>query len=339
MFEGETANCAWLKAAKALLNSSASDQVSRLGDTKEILHASISITNPRDRWVFSRTPSISPAFSIVEVFWILSGRNDAAYLNHWNPRLTKYQGDTVTYPGAYGHRLRYHFGVDQIERAYKTLSKNPESRQVVLQLWDPREDLPDTDGNPKSADIPCNVCSMPKVRDGKLVWLQVMRSNDIYRGLPYNIVQFTMLQEILAGWLGLEPGAYHHISDSLHVYDSDLKYFDLEEDGVSHDNIESLALPKSVSVPAINQLSDIFERLAYGSITKMEFVAIGVNDYIPDSYKNLLWIAMADSARRRKWFEEMELVVGRCKNEALLQLWDNWMRRFDTNNRGQPPIT
>jgi len=68
-------------------------------------------------------------------------------------------------------------------------------------------------------DIPCNIVSHLLVRDGRLDWLQVMRSNDLMWGLPYNIVQFTSMQEIMAGWLGVDVGAYTHISDSLHVYE------------------------------------------------------------------------------------------------------------------------
>ena len=50
-----------------------------------------------------------------------------------------------------------------------------------------------------------------------------MRSNDIFRGLPYNFVQFTSMQEILAGWLKINVGSYNHVSDSLHIYERDLK--------------------------------------------------------------------------------------------------------------------
>jgi len=57
------------------------------------------------------------------------------------------------------------------------------------------------------------------IRRGKLEWLQVMRSNDAVWGLPYNFIQFTSLQEILAGWLGVPIGSYNHVSDSLHVYE------------------------------------------------------------------------------------------------------------------------
>ena len=63
---------------------------------------------------------------------------------------------------------------------------------------------------------------MLKVRDGALEWTQILRSNDVFRGLPYNFVQFTMMQEIMAGWLNLRVGSYNQLSDSLHIYDSDI---------------------------------------------------------------------------------------------------------------------
>ena len=41
----------------------------------------------------------------------------------------------------------------------------------------------------------------------------------MFLGVPHNFVQFTCIQEVLAGWLGVECGSYNQISDSLHVYD------------------------------------------------------------------------------------------------------------------------
>ncbi len=57
------------------------------------------------------------------------------------------------------------------------------------------------------------------IRRGRLEWLQIMRSNDLVWGLPYNIVQFTSMQEIVAGWLDIDVGTYNQVSDSLHVYE------------------------------------------------------------------------------------------------------------------------
>ena len=64
-------------------------QPSRGGGTKEILHAAITINDPRQRWVSSRQSPLNVAFAIAEVVWIMTGRNDLAFLKAWNSRLPK----------------------------------------------------------------------------------------------------------------------------------------------------------------------------------------------------------------------------------------------------------
>ena len=101
----------------------------RNGQTKELTHVCMSISDPTQRWVERRKPAISPAFAIAELVMIMNGSDEAALLNAWNPALPKYQGKYDRYPGSYGKRLRYSFGFDQINRAYDVLKNNPESRQ------------------------------------------------------------------------------------------------------------------------------------------------------------------------------------------------------------------
>ena len=86
------------------------------------------------------------AFALAEVVWIMRGRNDSAFLNYFNRQLPLRAGHGATYNGAYGQRLRAAFGFDQLERAYLALRHNPNSRQVVLQIWNPQRDLPDQTG-------------------------------------------------------------------------------------------------------------------------------------------------------------------------------------------------
>src|SRR5438876_3201584 len=73
-------------------------------------------------------------------------------------------------------------------------------------------------GSPRSKDVPCNLVSHLLLRGNKLNWLQVFRSNDLFWGIPYNFVEFTAIQEVMAGWLGVELGEYNHVSNSLHAY-------------------------------------------------------------------------------------------------------------------------
>jgi thymidylate synthase len=49
-----------------------------------------------------------------------------------------------------------------------------------------------------------------------------MRSNDVFLGLPYDVFNFTMLQELMAVELGIELGSYIHFAASLHLYETDV---------------------------------------------------------------------------------------------------------------------
>lgn len=326
-FESDSADGVWRKAARALLREDIwKQQVSRCGETREILRASFGITDPRQRWVTSRAPGMSPAFAIAEVFWILAGRNDAAFLNYWNPGLPRFAGYTTTYHGAYGHRIRKGYGFDQLELAYRTLESNQESRQAVIQIWDPREDLPRNGGCPTAPDIPCNLCSMLKVRNGTLEWTQIMRSNDLFRGTPYNFVQFTTLQEIVAGWLGLAVGTYHQVSDSLHIYENDLETFGIDHRVVRVINKDNLSLTWEDFQPVLNEMLELLSRLSEDDLRRVDIRHMK-NVELPDGYRNLLLVAAADSARRRGWYDEMDDFMESCSNTMLLTVWQKWLQR------------
>ena len=152
-FSGQTADDVWLAIADTFLNGGHSEarpvaQSSRAGDTHELLHATLSIEDPRQRWVTAGEPAINPSFALAEVIWILGGRNDSAFLTYFNRQLPQFAGEGPTFHGAYGHRLRKRTSFDQLERAYFALNGSPESRQVVLQIWDAEIDFPLADGRP-----------------------------------------------------------------------------------------------------------------------------------------------------------------------------------------------
>ncbi len=324
-FEGNCADDVWRKAAAALLNfDMPAQQDSRFGNIHEILHASLHIHNPKNRWVHSRHPGINPAFAIAEVFWILSGSNESSCINFWNPALPRYAGVGERYHGAYGFRLRSQFGFDQIVKAYEALRDTPNSRQVVLQIWDATADFPIDGGNPVAPDIPCNICSMLKLRAGKLDWAQIMRSNDIYRGTPYNIVQFTMLQEIMSGWLECDVGDYVQFCDSMHIYEKDMQEFSI---GPATQNIlstDNLAFPKKESDEIISEMIRLLGELTHDSLSEPELSNLLDSNGLPEGYKNMLLIAGADSARRRGWSHAASAIAKNCNNPALTTSWEKW---------------
>jgi thymidylate synthase len=327
-FQGRTADEVWQKAADAFRAGDCfTAQTSRAGGTRELLHAAFSIYEPKQRWIVSREPPLNIAFALAEVVWIMAGRNDAAFLNYFNSQLPRFAGNCKTYHGAYGHRLRRHFGIDQLERAYLILKNKPYSRQVVLQLWDVKSDLPDDDGREKSPDVPCNVLSMLKVRDGKLEWTQIMRSNDLFRGLPHNIVQFTCLQEIIAGWLNLEVGSYHHISDSLHVYEIDFLHIENSHPCKVERNCDTLMCPKAKSEKYFCDMAKQVEQIINPEIVCGELMERILKLTLPAPYKNILLILSAEGSRKRKRTDLMQKLISECSNLAYRQMFSRWLKR------------
>lgn len=329
-FEGSTADEVWLQAASEFKNSEdVHTQSSRAGQTKELLGAAFTIREPRQRWVSSREPAINPAFAIAEVIWIVSGRCDSAFLNYWNPALPKFAGTGKNYHGAYGYRIRKHLGLDQLERAYQALSRNPDTRQVVLQIWDSSIDFPAEDGSPRDPDIPCNICSFAKIRNDKLEWTQILRSNDLFLGLPHNFVQFTSLQEILAAWLGVDVGHYRHFADCLHIYTRDEKKVGSSNRITPKKNTGVLRFSKQESDIYFAEISNRMERMTNTMLTQRKLKRLTQVENLPKELHNWLLVVAADCARRRRWVDFASELMVECLNPSLQQLWGRWLSRME----------
>jgi len=285
------------------------------------------LRDPRQRWVASRVPAMNPAFAIAEVVWIVTGRSDSGFLNFFNPSLPKYQGDGPIYGRSYGSRLRDHFGLDQLNRACAALRENPDSRQIVLQIWDSASDLPLEDGTPQGPDIPCNIVSLLKVRDGRLEWTQIMRSNDLFRGLPHNIVQFTCLQEVMAGWLDAGLGSYNHFSDSLHLYHKDGAVSERIEPFTLANNPDNLALSKDRSDYAFRILEEFGNMLVSDESKSTDIDRAFKKLELPAAYLNWAAVLAAEALRRRENCSGARRMIGNCTNSCLTQLFNRWSAR------------
>ena len=323
--DGKTANDVWEKAVDMLLAQEATVS-GRTGDVLELLHTFVSIENPRQKWVYDRIPPISISFALAEVVWIMNGEERSEVINYWNPRLSDFAGNGDIYYGAYGKRIRSHFGFDQLERSYYALQNVPESRQVVIQIYDVGKDFPIDNGQPRSEDIPCNICSLLKVRDGKLEWSQIMRSNDILLGMPYNFVQFTSLQEILAGWLGLEVGSYNHYSDSLHLYCRDFNKIGIGQEQ-ELENTDSLSLGRNESEKIVKEIYDRMIALTNINISEKELLSLGQlkSEYI--AYNNIMLMIAAYVAKKMHYNYLAEEMVCKCENEVYTKMWNRWMNK------------
>lgn len=195
---------------------------SRNGATLEIQEPVATVfQKPWNHVLLNPARDANPFFHLMEAMWILAGREDVAFVSEFNSNIGNYSDDGIVFNAAYGYRLRngnYESGFDQLQQAIDILRADPNSRQVVCQIWD-ENDLDDRETKDKA----CNLEILFKVRiiDSypKLCMTVYNRSNDIIWGLyGANTVQFSMIQEYVSAHLGILIGPYTHISDSFHAY-------------------------------------------------------------------------------------------------------------------------
>ncbi len=189
--------------------------VSPRGDeTKEVLNRVTAIERPLERFLFLPGRMNDFVAQIAESIWVLAGKDDIVWLKEYLKRAPEYSDDGQIWRAAYGPRLRrWHDKVDQIDEVRKLLIADPSSRRAVMGLYDPELDFVD------SLDIPCNNLLAWLVRDGRLHLTVFLRSNDAMWGFSgANAFEWSVLHELMAGWLGVPVGPATFIAGSFHLY-------------------------------------------------------------------------------------------------------------------------
>lgn len=189
---------------------------SRNGDVVgEILNFSFVIGDPTRGIVLSDTRKMDMRYAVGELIWYLSKSNQLSDIEQYSKFWQRISDDGITLNSAYGYRIHEMFGFDQWEYVKALLKDDPHSRQAVIHIKTP--------SNAVSKDIPCTIALQFSIRDNSLFLMAVMRSNDIWLGLPFDLFAFTSLQIKMAMELGVGVGDYTHVAGSLHLYEKDVK--------------------------------------------------------------------------------------------------------------------
>ncbi len=122
---------------------------------------------------------------------------------------------------AYGWKVWFERSVPdgrtQWEWCKDELKKDPSTRRAVLLFCIPSTQRDD------NLDVTCTMHGMFTIREGLLHFHIVMRSNDVVRGLVYDMPWFMSLQIKMAEELGIHYGCYTHFAHSMHVYLSQIE--------------------------------------------------------------------------------------------------------------------
>jgi thymidylate synthase len=176
------------------------------------------------------------------------------------------------------------------------------------------------------------------IRDNRLEWLQIMRSNDLIWGTPVNFVQFTCLQEIMAGWLGVNVGNYVHLSDSLHVYEhhwTELDALALDDDLDLPSNRADLRIqPYEVWAEVWRHVVDAALQLAKGTTPDDALTIVDRARDLPAGYAEWIALLAAESLRRGGHNGAASSLI----DQAGAYWAASWRRWFERKRREPEPI-
>ena len=225
----------YITLLKRVMNDPQYESAPRDQNIKEILGASFTIKDIRDRIPYVSKRKFSMSYMVAELAWYLSGNNSTDWISKYSGFWKNISDDGVTANSAYGARLfkRHHKiaqgRYSQIDYVVSELRRDADSRRAVMHLR-----VPDDSVDAK-LDVPCTLALQFFIRDNKLHQVVNMRSSDLVFGIAYDIPAFTLFQEMIANELGVEPGSYTHTSNSLHIYET---HFSMVEEILREENIE-----------------------------------------------------------------------------------------------------
>jgi len=156
---------------------------------KEHLNVTLELTNALNNIIYSKVRNVSYRFMVAEWLWIWYGHDDVKTISQYNKKIADFSDNGVNFNGSYGIPI-----IKQWPHILKTLQRDPDSRQAVIQIY--RPPLFET------KDVPCTLSIQFLYRAQCLHTIVNMRSSDAWLGIPYDIFNFTMLGNILAAQLG-----------------------------------------------------------------------------------------------------------------------------------------
>lgn len=192
---------------------------------------SICLTCPWERVNFCPIRDANPFFHLMEALTMFGPMNSVRFLSYFAKSMVNFSDDGLSYNAFYGTRMREWsptgspLDLDQLAAVIRILAEAPNSRQALVNLWDPEDLLKDT------KDKACNLALLFDVKDYHLCMTSFNRSNDAILGSisGANTVHLSMFHEYVACALNMPMGPWWHISNNLHVYSDFPKWKPLAE--------------------------------------------------------------------------------------------------------------
>lgn len=159
--------------------------------------------------------------AVTELLWIISGRTDLDYLHthgvqYWDADYKRSGRTDGTLGPVYGKQWRFWGNHDQFFTLLSEIKKNPSSRRLMVNAWNVGE-LNDM------VLPPCHYGFQIYINNGEMSLMWQQRSADLFLGLPYDIVMYGLLLEMLAKGNGYKPKQLIASLGDCHLYNNHIE--------------------------------------------------------------------------------------------------------------------
>lgn len=213
-------NDAYQKGISLFQTHAKTSQGRQQGMIHELLDVEIEFADPRKTVLSLPMRNMSRKYASGEFILYLRGRNDVDAFKFYSKTWERLQKPDGTVNSSYGYRwLKKRGDTTRLHFALKQLVENPTTKNAVIMLRD------DDDLAPDLKDRCCTLALHFNIRDNKLNMRTIMRSQDFWTGLPYDVFCFTRLQQLMLYMYNaraekpVELGTYTHQILNLHVYE------------------------------------------------------------------------------------------------------------------------
>lgn len=207
----------------------------------------------REGFPLITTKKIHFKSAVHELLWFISGDTNVKYLQDNGVRIWNEWADENGDLGpVYGKQWRrwkkptgtpWVFEIDQLQATINQIQENPDSRRHLVSAWNVAE-------VDQMALPPCHYAYQFYVVDGKISCLCVMRSVDLFLGLPFDIVDYGLLLMMVGQICDLEPHELIFQLGDCHIYNNHIEQVKLQL------TREPLPLPEVELNPEITNIDD-----------------------------------------------------------------------------------
>jgi len=157
---------------------------------------------------------IFPKSCFIETQWLLEGRTNVKWLNERGVKIwDKWANKNGDLGPVYGKQLVNFNGVNQINNLIKDIKQDKLSRRNLYLMWNPSD-------TKKMGLPPCHYSFQLIGYNERLDIVVTMRSLDLFIGLPYDILMYSIILLSICNELKITPGEVVINAADCHLYES-----------------------------------------------------------------------------------------------------------------------